>query len=64
MKLSLLLHILVIEILGVLAGVDLNPIHLFMCVHGLQSSPSIILTPPQDANETTCFRTGSAGSGN
>jgi hypothetical protein len=50
MKVSLLLHIQVIEILGVLADVDLNPIHLFLCVHGFHSSSSIISIPPQDAN--------------
>jgi hypothetical protein len=32
MKLSLLSHIQVIEILGVLAGVDLNPIHLPLAI--------------------------------
>ena len=37
MKVSLLLHFPVIEILGVLADVDLNPIRLFMCVHDVCS---------------------------
>jgi hypothetical protein len=42
MKVSLLLHIQVSEILGVFAGVDLTPIHPFMCIQALHSSPSTI----------------------